>query len=468
MARLLQCATSSYDSTMKLPAAKAAAAATSSSSAKSQQQQQQQPLSWMWQSFSATLLYACYFSTLPKPVLEQQHQQIAQTDQAVARIVVVLGVTALAAAASAAAMAMMMPTLPLAFVNACKRVWRIFCSSAQLVAGYSLFILMCQSPPPSSHKSSSRGDANYYHFSLLSLVEHSYTLPLLGACRILGPQLIAVRGFCQALDALLGYVLGPACCILVLLVFPSQQQQDQSSSLQLSTLQSWILFLIFLAVHLFGSSSSRGISSIGQPKVATTIVIFARGTLMAGGVCSLLLQRHFSPENDLKSDYYFFRAFFATSSSSRYVVKSLLLIWLGLLSSRWFAELCGEIFFYGDDGTEATGSKRRIAVVTMKEDVDDACSSLAVAAILAGAYAISSRPLPEFAHPSDQQQQQQQHCLSMLSVLALLACLVAGVHVVHTVVKQMVLLSSMPYSAAKPPPGMDDGRSSSSSRSKFE
>jgi hypothetical protein len=78
---------------------------------------------------------------------------------------------------------------------------------------------------------------------------------------------------------------------------------------------------------------------------------------------------------------------------------------------------------------------------TMKEDVDDACASIAVAGILMGAYAISGKPLPETKAASLLLLNNNHHT-SMLGVFGVLAAVLTGVQLVHTVVKNYVIMNS--------------------------
>ena len=71
----------------------------------------------------------------------------------------------------------------------------------------------------------------------------------------------------------------------------------------------------------------------------------------------------------------------------------------------------------------------------MKEDVDDACTSLAVAGIFLGAYAISPSPLPE----QQQHTGTQQHSFTMLAVLGIAAAIITGVHLVNSAARLAVL-----------------------------
>jgi hypothetical protein len=274
------------------------------------------------------------------------------------------------------------------------------------------------------------------------------------------PQLISFPSFRgEFFDKLLGFVLGPISTILLFAApISSSDDGDRSSPMDLASWESWLLFLLLVCVHAFSSSSSTA----AQKKDAT-ILALVKGLVLCTGIACFYARRAAAAAataaagaKHASSDFYFFRSFAlrlaATTSPAiaKYFVQSILLAWLALLSCRWFSEVMQLIFFVECCEKHRKSQEREIMMCprcycasSMKEDVDDACSSLAVAGILLGAYAISSRPLPEtMMNEGNKQQQQQQHYIAMLMAFGVLAAVMAGIYMVHAVVKYAICSES--------------------------
>lgn len=329
---------------------------------------------------------------------------------------------------------------------------------------------MCQRPP-----SSARGDPNYYYFSLLSITEHAYTLPLLGLCRITASQLLFVKWVRRAFDLLLGCVLGPVCTAM-LLAGPLFLGADQDLSMpaDLAGWEAWLAFLLLAAVHLLDSgSSSRGAGARHARQAAA--VGGLRGAVLCAGIICLHFYRRSSSSPpaaaERSSDFYLFRSFATRCSRGNeggtYAVQGTLMLWLGLLASRWFEEVVRCLFFRRcrTCGSSSSGGGNALlpqrqnkagmcmpcySMHSMKEDVDDACASLAVAGILLGAYSISSSPLPEGGQQKDRRHV---HGFTMLYALGILAAVVTGVHAVHWGARGLLLLTT--DATASSPDGME-------------
>lgn len=122
-----------------------------------------------------------------------------------------------------------------------------------------------------------------------------------------------------------------------------------------------------------------------------------------------------------------------------------------LLFVHVLGQVCQLIFFIECSSQECSSRQlpsllcpRCFCVESMKEDVDDACSSLAVAGILVGAYAISTKPLPETNYDN----LMMTHSISMLAVFGILAAVIAAVHLVHATVKYSICASQPAVDAA--------------------
>lgn len=266
----------------------------------------------LWQCFSPAAILASYFATL-------LYEREVQTGQMVARVAVAACITFLAI-----------------FLDV-PRSFHLLGASVQFVCTCALFLLMCQSPPSSTK----RGDPSYYHYSLLSLSEHAYTLPIMGLCRILAPQLLSFRSFRKAFDALLGCVLGPLCTVMFLTL--AQNERNLSTPCNLASWQSWILFILLSAVHLLDT----------QPASGRAVNATLRGLVLCVGIACFYIRRILEPPpsgTNLHSDFYFFRAFASSASfrwhpAPKYILQAFFMTWLGLLASRWFSEACRQVLF---------------------------------------------------------------------------------------------------------------------------
>lgn len=278
-------------------------------------------------------------------------------------------------------------------------------------------------------------------------------------------------------DKFMGYVIGPSCTLLLFLA--SGNRADRSSALDLGSAEAWILFLMLLATHLAGGQSCTDSPVAGRSPAGTLV----RGGVACIGILCFHVRRLASPpvlEDSLPSDYHFFRSFSASfledpdspaSRALRYCVQTLLLLWLGLLACRWFSEVCGCVFYSHCYPSVAVGHAADVAVPDeslcscllpigspvavvatgsvangciccesvrlMKDDVDDACVSIAVAGILLGAYAISSRPLPE-TQSEQLEAQGHLHYLSMLTMLSVLVGVIVAVRVLHAGIRLLL------------------------------
>ena len=420
----------------------------------------------LWQCFSPAGIFACYFATLSS--LETRE---AQTMQMIFRLAVAASATLL--------LAVPVPTTIIHPSILKNRWWHLLASTIQFTSACGLFLLICQRPP-----SSARGKPNYYYFSLLSLTEHAYTLPLLGLCRIAPSQLLFMDKFRHAFDSIIGWILGPLCTAL-LFALPQQGLLSSSSPTDLSTpadlsrWQPWLLFLLLAAVHLVaaeeeeegaGAASSAVAeekgrrSSDDEHEVQThkstweALGTITRGAVLCVGIACFYVRRLLASadknadETLIASDFYFFRSFASRvangNSAGQYVLQGTMLVWLGLLASRWFEEITMCIFFnrcsacakrnitavVASPAAAAKQCMRCYSMHVMKDDVDDACAAMAVAGILLGAFSISSRPLPE-THAADMVEE---HSFTMLAALGTLAAVVTGVMAVHFMVRMML------------------------------
>ena len=218
-----------------------------------------------------------------------------------------------------------------------------------------------------------------------------------------------------------------------------QKEEDLSTPAGEEGWQSWLLFLLLAAVHLVDVGQVHSREENHRAHVVANHLI--RGSVLCCGIVCLHLRRNFALDSQPKSDFYFFRSFCASAGDSgvqRYVLQAILLLWLGLLASRWFEEMCRCIFFRRCCLPECSKTRwciRCYSIHIMKEDVDDACTSLAVAGIFLGAYAISPSPLPE----QQQHTGTQQHSFIMLAVLGIAAAVITGVHLVNSAAMLAVL-----------------------------
>lgn len=431
---------------------------------------------WFWECFSACSMFLCYFSSLPvlSSTSNQQTRLVLQPEQMAARIGVVAAMTAAAAAFlhwfPRGAAGRIMPPHEKGWSHAetISWLWKLFCAMVQFVASSSLFVLVCQEPPPTGH-GNNRSDANHYIFSLLSLVEHSYTLPLLALCRIVAPQLISFPRFRTSFfDLIMGLGLGPVCTILLFVVprySSSSWSNDRSTPMDLSSWESWVLFLLLASVYLTTAMSSS--STLQASRTAKMMTVCCKGLVLCIGIACFYARRLVNSNNEehgqphtvvvVYSDYHFFRSFAwsldpqTQSPAAKYFVQSLLMAWLGLLSCRWFSEVCKLLFFVDPSCCEtcladdkAKKCPRCFCMESMKEDVDDACASIAVAGILMGAYAISGKPLPE-TNAASMLLLKNSHHTSMLGVFGVLAAVLAGVQLVHTMVKNYAIANSLSW-----------------------
>lgn len=332
------------------------------------------------------------------------------------------------------------------------RWWHLLASTIQFTCACGLFLLMCQRPP-----SSARGNPNYYYFSLLSLTEHAYTIPLLGLCRIVPSQILFTDKFRHAFDTVLGWILGPLCTALLFsLLTSSSSPPDLSTPADLSRWQAWILFLLLAAVHLVVVEEAGGAVVVAEKKddgdehkerrvdhtksASERLGTIIRGAVLCLGIACFYVRRLIAPadknadETRLASDFYFFRSFASRvangNTAAQYALQGTMLVWLGLLASRWFEEITMCTFFNQCSACqkgsstaakeEAKRCMRCYSMHAMKEDVDDACAAMAVAGILLGAYSISSRPMPE-THGAGMADD---HSFTMLAALGTLAAMV--------------------------------------------
>lgn len=387
----------------------------------------------LWQCFSPAAILASYMATLPLPPATDSDTPGVQTLQMILRVV-------LSAAATLVLLLLHFFVSAPPALASLARVWQLVSCSIQFVCTCGLFLLICQRPPSSTN---GRGNPNYYYLSLQSLAEHAYTLPLLGLCRVASSQLQFLNTFRHYFDFGLGCVLGPICTVLLLALPSSSHHADLSTPADLSAWEPWLLFVLLAAVQLdaFGTNHHQG-----GHRTQSMVVIATRGTILCAGIAAFHVRR-LSPSSlqqaSKTSDFYFFRAFVAQATAgqghAQYVLQGTLLLWLGLLASRWFEELL-RCFFFAKHCLRCEATKTCMqcySTQAMKEDVDDACASLAVAGIFLSAYAISSRPLPEIAGNNAGQQ----HSFVMLPALGVLAAVIVGAHVVHAGMRTLLLAS---------------------------
>ena len=382
----------------------------------------------LWSTFSATCIFICYFSSSSRDGAAADFQ---------------MGIR-IAVAAIMAALAFAVKSI--FFSGGFTSSWKLFCACTQFVTSCSLFLLVCQQ----QQRSLSSSYASF--FPLLSIVEHCYTLPLLGVCRIAAPHLIRLQQQQQCkeknhrlLDMFLGVFMGPLCAIILFSV-QSSSSSSMEKPVDLESWQSWVLFLLLVVVHLTPpSSSSSGGNAASSAEAAAGLVV--KGLLLCVGIACFHVRKRNNAEmgggKGNLMDYNFFRTLPSSSAGELIILQLVLLLWLGLCACRWYVEVCNILFFSSDVcGCAAALNQgmaekciRCLSVETMKEDVDDACASLAVAGILAGAYAISSSSSSLEEKPRhDNDDDHDIHTMSMLDVVGSLAAVIVAVNVLQSTV----------------------------------